>query len=142
MIKHQAEPQIHKESHTLRCCHLQRVPSSGMSSVMGSMNHLQCSTISRSDAPSVTGTVLVGDQTQDLVVSELPHAVHRGLGQFLPRCGHDPGMFAHFVALAGTASAMPRCRCRIIKNGLQKWLSVFVLWNEKSTRQYRSMRFS
>jgi hypothetical protein len=33
-MKHQAEPQIHKESHTPRCCHLQRVPSS---SVMGSM---------------------------------------------------------------------------------------------------------
>ncbi len=44
-MKHQAEPQIHKESQTPRCCHLQRVPSSGMSSVMGSMNHLQCSAL-------------------------------------------------------------------------------------------------
>ncbi len=39
--KHQAEPQIHKESHAPRCCHFQRVPSSGMSSVMKSMNQLQ-----------------------------------------------------------------------------------------------------
>jgi hypothetical protein len=37
-MKHQAEPQIHKESHAPRCCHLQRVPSSGMSSVIGSMS--------------------------------------------------------------------------------------------------------
>jgi hypothetical protein len=38
-MKHLAEPQIHKEleSHTppSRCCHLQRVPSSGMSRANG-----------------------------------------------------------------------------------------------------------
>jgi hypothetical protein len=38
--KHQADPQIHNESHTPRGCHLQRVPSSGMFSVMKSMNQL------------------------------------------------------------------------------------------------------